>query len=77
MMARLVPYPAAACSNAPMSIFFIWSIAFIALRDFAGSGSLNSLTSTVGMICQERPYLSFSQPHCCAFGSPPRDSLSQ
>ncbi len=60
-----------------MSIFFMRSIAVMTRWDFAGSGSMSSSTSTRGTICQETPYLSLSQPHCWAFGSPPADSFVQ
>src|SRR5262245_51050098 len=42
---------------------------------FTGSLSCNSLTKTVGTICHDKPYLSFSQPHMLS--SPPSVSLSQ
>src|SRR6266700_4939935 len=42
---------------------------------FAGSLSCNSLPKIEGMTCQDRPYLSFSQPHLPF--SPPAESFSQ
>ena len=59
--------------NPLISIFVMPSIAFITRCDFSLSGSLNSSPRTVGMICQETPYLSLSQPHCCF--SPPSESF--
>src|SRR5687767_1286422 len=58
-----------------MSIFFILSIASMTLFDFLGSGSLNILPKTVGLICHDNPYLSLSQPH--GPSSPPSESFSQ
>src|SRR6266498_1798305 len=45
------------------------------LFDFAGSGSLSISPKTLGLICHDNPYLSFSQPQGPC--SPPADSLSQ
>src|SRR6266568_8365521 len=45
------------------------------LCPFSGSGSVSISSSTIGTTCHDRPYLSFSQPHCPP--SPPMDSLSQ
>ncbi len=58
-----------------MSSFFILSTAVITLSAF--DGSVISFGTTVGTICHEQPNLSFSQPHCCAFSSPPSRKLSQ
>src|SRR4029077_887095 len=69
--------PLYACSNVLMSSFFICSNAFITLSDFSAFLSCIISAKTTGTICQETPYLSFSQPHCCAFSSPPCESLSQ
>ena len=60
-----------------MSIFFICSMTFMTLSALARSLSCNILTRAVGTICHDTPYLSFSQPHCCAYSSPPADSSSQ
>ena len=46
-----------------MSSLTICSIAAIARWARAGSGSASSLGSAVGMICQDRPNRSLSQPH--------------
>ena len=54
-----------------MFIFFMRSMAFITRSDFDLSGSINIWGSTAGTTCHERPNRSLSQPHCCAFGSPP------
>src|SRR5205809_556744 len=56
-----------------MSIFFICSIACIALFAFTGSLSPSSLPRIVGIICHDRPYLSCSQPHWSS--RPPADSF--
>jgi hypothetical protein len=48
-----------------MSIFFICSIAFMTREDFSASASWSISASTVGTTCQDTPYLSLSQPHCC------------
>src|SRR6266851_2338641 len=70
------PYPwSYACVKRPMSIFFILSIASMTLFDFSGSGSPSIPPKIVGLICQDSPYLSFSQPHCTS--SPPSESLLQ
>src|SRR5262249_10306413 len=69
--------PDAARSSAAMSSFFICSIACIARVARARSGSLNSSVMRRGMICHDTPKRSFSQPHCCASGSPPFPSDSQ
>src|SRR6266496_5886702 len=58
-----------------MSIFFICSMACMARWDFSGSGSLIISFMAVGMICQDTPYLSFSQPQSPS--SPPSLSFSQ
>lgn len=41
--------------------------------DFFGSGSCSNLGKAVGMICQDNPNLSFSQPHWLS--SPPAVNL--
>src|SRR5579859_2257625 len=61
--------------NSLVSILLIFSIACITRFDFSGSGSCISCISARGMICQERPNLSFSQPH--RLFSPPAESFSQ
>jgi hypothetical protein len=63
-------YPAYARLSSAMSIFFIRSIASMALLDFSASGSLIISIKTMGTTCHETPYLSLSQPHCCALSSP-------
>jgi hypothetical protein len=45
--------------------------------DAAGSPLPNIFSMKSGTICQDTPYLSFSQPHCYALLSPPAESLSQ
>src|SRR5437867_8188768 len=52
-----------ACLRVSTLIFFIFNIALITLCAFSVSGSLNIWPRAAGMICHERPYLSFSQPH--------------
>src|SRR5579859_4202596 len=42
---------------------------------FSGSGSLINFPNSVGITCQDRPYLSFNQPHFDF--SPPLESFSQ
>src|SRR5665811_497955 len=49
-------------------------MASMTLLDFSASASCNISPKTVGTICQDRPYLSLSQPHCCV--SPPSESFS-
>src|SRR5260370_16869609 len=44
------------------------------LFDFSASLSCNILPKAEGTICQDRPYLSFSQPHLSFF--PPSESFS-
>src|SRR5438445_10721049 len=44
------------------------------LFDFSGSWSCSIFPKTEGMICHDRPYLSFSQPHLSFF--PPSESFS-
>src|SRR3981189_1398297 len=61
-------YPENARCKPSISSFFICIMASKARRDFAVSESLSNSARTWGTICQERPNLSFSQPHCCAFG---------
>jgi hypothetical protein len=46
-----------------MSSLPIFSIACIARWARSGSGSLNTSSIPLGTTCQDRPYLSFSQPH--------------
>jgi hypothetical protein len=58
-----------------MSIFFIVSIAAMALRARTGSGSAMSSPRMVGLTCQDRPNRSLSHPHCAS--SPPAVSLDQ
>ena len=56
-----------------MSILTICSMASMTRFDFCGSLSCNSSFKTVGMICQDTPNLSCSQPH--RFGVPPAESF--
>src|SRR5262245_61097353 len=60
-----------------MSIFFICSMDWNARFDFVVSGSFSISSMARGTTCHETPYLSFSQPHCCALGSPPAVKRSQ
>src|SRR5262250_951285 len=50
-------------------------MASITRFDFSESLSCIISPNTLGTICQDRPYLSFSQPHTPL--SPPSDSFSQ
>src|SRR5215207_82909 len=72
---RSIYASAAARSRASTSIFFMLSIACMTRWDFSRSGSPSSLGSAVGMICHDRPNLSFSQPH--GPSSPPAERLLQ
>src|SRR5256885_11549621 len=56
-----------------MSIFFILSIASMTRFAFFASGPASISPKMAGFTCHDRPYLSFSQPHCDSW--PPRDSL--
>src|SRR5690349_23177405 len=56
-------FPSYACCKPLMSIFFICSMACMARFAFLASLSPNIVPKTVGMICQDKPYLSCSQPH--------------
>src|SRR6266498_4379354 len=67
--------PRYARSIVAMSIFFICSMACMARWDLSGSGSLIISFMGVGMICQDIPYLSFSQPQTPS--SPPSLSRCQ
>src|SRR6266498_3060214 len=67
--------PRYARSIVAMSIFFICSMACMARWDLSGSGSLIISFMGVGMICQDTPYLSFSQPQTPS--SPPSLSRCQ
>src|SRR5579864_777783 len=58
-----------------ISILFICSMAFRTLFAFTGSLSCSMGPRTEGITCQDRPYLSFSQPH--RLFSPPSESFSQ
>lgn len=55
--------PCAAASSAAMSSFDIWSMACMTRPAFSRSGSVSSSPRIGGTICQDRPYLSLSQPH--------------
>src|SRR5947209_1399112 len=55
-----------------MSSFFILSMTSITRPAFLRSGSARSPYSIVGTICHERPYRSFTQPHCSASGTAER-----
>src|SRR6266576_1048729 len=64
-MKRVLIYPSAyAFSNAPISIFFICSIAIITFCDFLAFLSARNLLKMLGTTCQDSPYLSFNHPHC-------------
>src|SRR5208282_1474319 len=63
-----------ACFRVFMSILSILSIAFMTLSNFSASLPFIISPKTVGTICHERPYLSFSQPHLPS--SPPSESFS-
>src|ERR1700736_151101 len=67
-------FPSYAFCKPLMSILSICNIASMALFDFSGSLSPNSLPRAEGMICQDRPYLSLSQPHLSFL--PPSESFS-
>src|SRR2546425_5245703 len=56
-----------------MSILVICIIACMTRCDFTGSLSCSSSIRTRGTICQDRPNLSLSQPHCP--GAPPAESF--
>lgn len=56
-----------------MSNFVICSIAFITRLDLTRSLPPNNSRRAAGTICQDRPYLSFSQPHWPF--SPPAERL--
>src|SRR5882757_6443800 len=49
-------------------------MACMTLADFAASLSCSILPRAEGMICQDKPYLSWSQPHLLGF--PPSQSFS-
>src|SRR5262249_51956566 len=72
---RLAPtgFRSPARRNVSMSIFFICRRASMAPSAVCQS----TLPMSSGTTCQDKPNLSFSQPHCCAFGSPPSESFSQ
>jgi hypothetical protein len=71
-------YPSAyARFSSAISSFFICSMAVMALCAPADWESLKRSAISVGTTCQDSPYLSFSQPHCWAFSSPPAVSFSQ
>lgn len=57
-----------------MSSFFIRIIARMTRSVFAGSLSTSMRLSTDGTICQDSPYLSFSQPQSPT--APPAESLA-
>jgi hypothetical protein len=75
---NLVSSPRYYCSQARCrsltSSLTICSMAFMALFDLSGSLSSNIPPSAVEAICQNRPYLSLSQPQ--RWGSPPSTSFS-
>ena len=56
-----------------MSIFFMPNMAFMARCARSWSGSFSISAMPPGATCQDRPYLSFSQPH--GPSSPPSESL--
>jgi hypothetical protein len=57
-------YPANARCRLSISSFVICIMARNTRWDFAVSGSLSNSNKSFGTICQERPNLSFSHPHC-------------
>ena len=59
-----------------MSIFFIFSIAFIAASELPPFGSLSIWPSCSGPTCHETPKRSFSQPHGPS-SPPPEVSFDQ
>src|SRR5262252_3097118 len=65
----------AARSKVAISIFFILRKASVTRFAFPGSGPPSKLSALVGIICQDTPYLSLSQPHCDS--SPSSHSLPQ
>src|SRR5262249_3873830 len=69
--ARVQPtgLPSAARSIAATSIRFMVSIARMARSALAVSRSVIKASRRVGTICQDRPNLSFTQPHCSASGT--------
>src|ERR1041385_4870188 len=76
-IARSISHAAfAAFSIVAMSIFFIVIIACMARLARSGSLAGVSVSSASGVICQERPYLSLSQPHWDSC-PPPAVSASQ
>ena len=58
-----------------MSSFFIVNIAAVTRFAFSASGPLIMSRNTVGTTCQEKPYLSCSQPQAISW--PPSVSRSQ
>src|SRR5262249_37594657 len=70
-------YPAYARFSSSMCAFSICTAAPIVRWAFSVSGSLNISSRALGTTCQETPYLFLSQPHICAFLSPPSASFSQ
>jgi atypical dual specificity phosphatase len=61
---RAVRWELYARSTAARSIFFIWNSAVVARCDRGSDGWLIRSSTAFGITCHERPYLSFSQPHC-------------
>ncbi len=59
-----------------MSSFFIFSMEAKARLEPGDEASRMSSGIMAGATCHETPYLSLSQPHCCALGSPPAPSFS-
>jgi hypothetical protein len=55
--------------NWAISNFFILRNDSVTRANFVSFLSLSISSRTAGTICQERPNLSFSHPHCSAFGS--------
>ena len=63
--------------SAAISSLFMRISAVITRFPRAASPPPMSSIICVGTTCHDRPYLSLSQPHTCALGSPPGVSLSQ
>src|SRR5215207_10017014 len=71
----IICHPSYAFSNFSISNFFIGKNVRVSLSICSGVPFFIISPITVGQTCQETPNLSFSQPHCSAFGS--AESFSQ
>src|SRR5688572_29445484 len=67
-------YDSHACFSVLMSSLSILSIASMTFFDFLASLLPSNSLKTVGTICQDKPYLSLSQPH--RDSCPPAESFS-